>query len=65
LGRASSGRKAAISDSPYEKKALDRMTNTTAHTMSPGPALASAAVASTQPTVDSTSSRFLAARRSA
>ena len=37
----------------------------TAQATSPGPTPASAAVAATQPSVDSSSNRFLAARKSA
>jgi len=44
---------------------FDTTISTTASATLPGPTSASAAVASTQPAVNSMSSRFLAARKSA
>jgi hypothetical protein len=44
------------------KKRFDSTTKNTAQTRSPGPAPASAAVVSTQPPVDSSSSRFFTSR---
>jgi hypothetical protein len=64
-GRASSGRKADASDSPQLKKRLDSTMSATASATSPGPTSDSAAVETTQAAVDSSSSGFLAARRSA
>ena len=64
-GRASSGRNAAIRDSPQAKQTLETMINSTASATIPGPTKASAAVASTQPKVVNSSSRFLAPKRSA
>ncbi|MCY1560092.1 hypothetical protein D9M68_971900 [compost metagenome] len=64
-GRANSGRNAAISDSPQAKNTLETMTSSMPSTTAPGPTRASAAVASTQPTVVSNNKRFLAACRSA